>query len=107
MFTVTKVLDAKKGTRTSKGMYKAGDIFQITYDNVHVRYYLNGSLYRTLSVGANRAFRAYVSVWDPDEYAITAFNFSPMGSRGATGWKLVRKVQLDQEVLMLSIQAQQ
>ena len=48
---------------------------------------LNGTLKRTVNAGANRAFRAYLSVHDQSEVAVTSWNFSPMGGRGSTGPK--------------------
>ena len=66
------------------GGYSNTTIFTITYDNHSVRYFVNGSLIRTVSAGANRKFAVYASGHNTGTLT-TMLSFMPMAQRGSTG----------------------
>ena len=84
----------KSSSVSSWGGYSNTTIFTITYDNQYVRYFVNGSLIRSVSAGANRKFAVYASCHNTGTLT-TMLSFMPMAQRG----QLVLKVQLDKEVL--------
>lgn len=74
---------ANKG---SFGAFNAGDDFVITYDNNVVRYYLNGVLKRSVTIGGSKTFHFDSSFHSVNSVAYTrSISFHPMGAVGTKG----------------------
>ena len=69
----------------SQGTYTADSVFTITYDDDKIRYYLDGVLKRTVDVSSGLEFYLDSSFRDNGTNQTRFFNFTPMGSKGATG----------------------
>ena len=76
---------ASKG---SFGAFSVGAIFVITYDNNTVRYYLNGTLKRSVTIGAGKTYYLDSSFHTVDSRPYTrTLSFHPMGAVGTKGDK--------------------
>ena len=69
--------------KTTLGTYGVGTQFTITYDNSVVRYYINGSLKRSVSAGSNKRFYFDSSLLSVHSTPVTtSLFFAPMGMVG-------------------------
>jgi hypothetical protein len=72
-------------------IHKSSDIFQIMYDNVNVKYILNGKVEYTSSVNLPQNTTLYfdssISTYHATTPAISDFSFMPVGASGNTGAK--------------------
>ena len=65
------------------GTYAAGDVFHVVYDNANVRYFLNGSLFRTVAAAAGLRLYADSSFYTLNGAGAKDIAFGPYGNPSA------------------------
>ena len=79
------VYESNVNTGQVVASYSVGDIFSVVYDNQNVKYYHNGAVVRTVSVGEDRTFFFDTSLASAPADFIDSITIAPTGKAGGVG----------------------